>query len=268
MRPSRSGETRLRHNVPMRAVVTGASSGIGAAIARRLAADGFHVICAARRKERLDALVDDIGGAVAGTAVACDTTDLDQVAALADAVGGRLDVLVNNAGGALGADPVAEASTDDWRAMFEMNVLGTLNVTRALLPALLASDNGLVVNISSTAAHEAYANGSGYTVSKAGVSVMTRMMRQELLGQPVRITELAPGMVETEEFGVVRFGGDRSRRDATYAGVPGPLQASDIADTVGWVARLPWHVNVDLLILRPRDQASQYQVHRVQPPAN
>ncbi len=243
------------------AVVTGASSGIGAATARRLAADGFHVVAVARRRERLDALVAEIGG----TAVGCDTTDADQVAALAGAVGERLDVLVNNAGGALGADPVARAAPSDWQAMFDVNVLGTLRVTQALLPALVASGDGLVVNLTSTAAHEAYANGSGYTVSKAGVSVLTRMLRQEILGQPVRVTELAPGMVATEEFGLVRFGGDQARRDATYAGVPGPLVAADVADTVGWIAGLPWHVNVDLLVLKPRDQASQYQINRVDP---
>ncbi len=242
------------------AVVTGASSGIGAATARRLAADGFHVFCAARRLDRLEALAAEIGG----TPIACDTTAPDQVAELAAAVGERLDVLVNNAGGALGADPVADASPGDWSAMFEVNVLGTLNVTQALLPALVAGGDGLVVNVTSTAAHEAYANGSGYTVSKAGVSVLTRMLRQELLGQPLRITEVAPGMVATEEFGLRRFGGDQARRDATYDGVPGPLVAADVAETVGWIAGLPWHVNIDLLVLKPRDQASQYQVNRVQ----
>lgn len=246
------------------AVVTGASSGIGAATARRLAADGFHVFCAARRIDRLEALAAEIGG----TPIACDTTDPEQVAALAATVGDRLDVLVNNAGGALGADPVADGSIEDWRRMFELNVLGTLGVTQALLPALVAGGDGLVVNITSTAAHEAYVNGSGYTVSKTGVSVMTRTLRQELLGQPVRISEVAPGMVATEEFGLVRFAGDDARRDATYDGVPGPLVASDVADTVGWIAGLPWHVNIDLLVLKPRDQASQYQIHRVQPPAN
>ena len=241
------------------AVVTGASSGIGAATARRLAADGFHVICVARRRELLEDVAQEIGG----TAVVCDTTDAAQVATLAEAAGSTLDVLVNNAGGALGADPVAEGSVADWKAMFDMNVVGTLQVTQALLPALVASGDGLLVNITSTAAHEAYANGSGYTVSKAGVSVLTRMLRQEILGQPVRITELAPGMVATEEFGLRRFAGDRARRDATYAGVPGPLTAADVADTVGWIAALPWHVNIDLLVLKPRDQASQTQINRL-----
>ena len=243
------------------AVVTGASSGIGAATARALARDGFHVYAAARRRDRLRALADEIGG----TPVECDVTDADQVAALARAVGERVDVLVNNAGGAIGADPVADADPEAWRAMFEMNVMGTLRVTQALLPALERSGDGLIVNVSSTAAHEAYENGSGYTVSKAGVSILTRMLRQEILGRPVRLTELAPGMVETEEFGLVRFAGDRERRDKTYAGVPGPLQPEDVAETVAWVAGRPWHVNVDLLVLRPRDQAGQYQIHRLDP---
>ncbi len=242
------------------AVVTGASSGIGAATARRLAADGFEVVCVARREDRLAALAEEIGGRY----VVCDTTDPASVAGLAAQVGPSLDVLVNNAGGALGADPVAQSSVADWKSMYDVNVIGTLQVTQALLPALVASGDGLLVNITSTAAHEAYVGGSGYTVTKAGVSVLTRTLRQELLGQPVRITELAPGMVATEEFGLRRFGGDQSRRDATYAGVPGPLSASDVADTVGWIAGLPWHMNIDLLVLKPRDQASQTQINRTQ----
>ncbi|MGD9960044.1 SDR family NAD(P)-dependent oxidoreductase [Nocardioides sp.] len=242
------------------AVVTGASSGIGAATARRLAADGFTVVLAARREDRLAELADELGA----TYVVCDTTDATAVAELATAVGDTLDVLVNNAGGALGADPVAEASVADWKTMFDVNVIGTLQVTQALLPALVASGNGLLLNVTSTAAHEAYVGGSGYTVTKAGVSVLTRTLRQELLGQPVRVTELAPGMVATEEFGLRRFGGDQARRDATYAGVPGPLSAADVADTVGWIASLPWHVNIDLLVLKPRDQASQTQINRSQ----
>jgi len=243
------------------AVVTGASSGIGAATARRLAADGFVVVCAARRTDRIEALAAEIGG----RAVTCDVTSPDSVATLAEAVGDRLDLLVNNAGTALGFGPVTESSDDAWRGMFETNVMGTLHVTRALLPALERSGDGLLVNVTSTAAHEAYAGGAGYTVTKTGVSVLTRTLRQELLGRPVRVTEVAPGMVATEEFGLVRYGGDVERRDATYAGVPGPLRASDVADVIGWIASLPWHVDVDLLVLRPRDQASQTQIHRVAP---
>jgi NADP-dependent 3-hydroxy acid dehydrogenase YdfG len=240
-----------------RAVVTGASSGIGAASARALADAGFTVICAARRAERIKALADEIGG----VAVACDVTDPEQVAHLATTVGPHLSVLVNNAGGAFGLDTVAESDPEQWQQMWSLNVLGTLRVTQALLPALIASGDGLLVNISSTAAHEAYVKGGGYTITKAGVAVMTETLRQELLGQPVRVTELVPGMVKTEEFSVNRLG-DPDAAEKVYAGVDAPLTADDVADCVAWVATRPWHVNVDRLVIKPRAQASQYQVHR------
>ncbi|HEX2174834.1 MAG TPA: SDR family oxidoreductase [Nocardioidaceae bacterium] len=241
-----------------RAVVTGASSGIGAATARGLAAEGVEVVCAARRKDRVEALAAEIEG----IAVACDVTDPDSVTRLVDRVGSPLDVLVNNAGAALGLEAVAEADVDSWRRMFELNVLGTLQVTKALLPALVASGDGLLVNVSSTAGHEAYEMGGGYTVSKSGVAVMTQTLRQELLGQPVRVTEIIPGMVKTEEFSLTRFGGDRERAEKVYAGVDAPLSAGDVADCIRWVATRPSHVNIDQLVVRPRAQASQYQVHR------
>jgi NADP-dependent 3-hydroxy acid dehydrogenase YdfG len=172
-------------------------------------------------------------------------------------------VLVNNAGGAFGADPVATADPEDWRAMYDVNVLGTLHVTQALLPALLASGDAVLVNMGSTAGHVAYEGGGGYTAAKHGVAVMTETLRLELVGKPIRITEIAPGMVETEEFGLVRFRGDRSKRDAVYAGVPDPLTADDVADAVAWVATRPAHVNIDQLVIRPRAQAAQHKVHRV-----
>jgi NADP-dependent 3-hydroxy acid dehydrogenase YdfG len=242
------------------AVVTGASSGIGAATARALAGAGFRVVCAARRQERVQALADEIGG----VAVACDVTSTDDVHRLAETAGGVVDVLVNNAGGAFGADEVAAADPEDWRAMFEVNVLGTLHVTQALLPALLASGDAVLINMGSTAGHIAYEGGGGYTAAKHGVAVMTETLRLELVGKPIRITEIAPGMVETEEFGLVRFGGDRAKRDAVYAGVPDPLTAEDIADAVAWVATRPSHVNIDQLVIRPRAQAAQHKVHRVE----
>ena len=241
------------------AVVTGASSGIGAACARHLAAAGFHVVCAARRADRITAIADEIGG----TAVVCDVRDLDQVRRLADHVGGSLNVLVNNAGGAFGFDTVAEADPEHWRAMYDLNVIGTLNVTKALLPALIASGDAVVVNMGSTAGHGAYEHGGGYVVAKHGVAAMTQTLRLELLGEPVRITEIAPGMVKTEEFGLHRFDGDTARRDAVYAGVPGPLTADDVADAVTWVATRPAHVNIDHLTIRPRAQATQDKVYRV-----
>ena len=240
------------------AVVTGASSGIGAATARALAAAGFRVICAARRTDRIEDLAADIGG----TAVPCDVTDADAVRGLAETVGDRLDVLVNNAGGAFGADEVADGKVDDWRRMYDVNVIGTLQVTQALLPALLASGDGVLVNMGSTAGRVAYEGGGGYTAAKHGVKVITETLRLELVGKPVRITEIAPGMVEKEEFGLVRFGGDEGKRQAVYAGVPDPLTAADVADAVTWVATRPSHVNIDLLVIRPRAQAAHHKVHR------
>ncbi len=240
--------------------MTGASSGIGAATARALAAEGFSVVCAARRQDRVEALAAEIGG----RAVRCDVTDDSSVAALAEAVGSRLNVLVNNAGGAVGMEPVADSRVDDWRWMYEVNVLGALRVTKALLPALLASGDGLLVSMGSTAGRTAYEGGGGYTAAKHGLAVLTETLRLELVGQPVRITEIAPGMVRTEEFSLKRFGGDADAADQVYAGVAEPLVAEDVADTVAWVATRPPHVNVDLLVVRPRAQAAQHKVHREQ----
>ncbi len=240
-------------------MVTGASSGIGAATARRLAAEGYHVICAARRVERVEELAREIGG----TPVRCDVTSAEEVAALAGTVGDTLDVLVNNAGAAFGAEPVAEADPDGWRAMFEVNVIGLLHVTKALLPALVAGGDGIVVNMGSTAGRIAYEGGAGYTAAKHGTQVVTETLRLELCGQPVRVTEIAPGMVRTDEFALVRFGGDREKAEAVYAGVAEPLLAEDVADAVAWVVTRPSHVNVDELVIRPRAQAAQHKVHRV-----
>ena len=239
--------------------MTGASSGIGAATARRLAADGFHVVCAARRGDRIAALAEEIKG----TPVRCDVTDPDSVNELARVVGDRLDVLVNNAGGAVGSDPVATADPEHWRQMYDVNVVGVLNVTKALLPAILASGDGIIVNVGSTAGRIAYEGGAGYTAAKHGTQVVTETLRLELCGEPVRVTEIAPGMVKTEEFTLKRFGGDREKYDAVYAGVAEPLVADDIADAIGWVVSLPSHVNIDELVIRPRAQAAQHKVHRV-----
>lgn len=241
------------------AVVTGASSGIGEATARHLAAEGFEVVCAARRTDRIEALAAGIGG----RAVACDVTDAAQVAALAEAVGPRLDVLVNNAGGAFGLSPVAEADVEEWRRMYDVNVLGLLQVTKALLPALVASGAGVIVNVGSIAGRRAYEGGAGYTAAKHGTKVVTETLRLELFDQPVRVCEVAPGMVQTEEFALVRFGGDQDRADAVYAGVAEPLVADDIADAITWVATRPPHVNIDELVIKPRAQAAPHKVHRV-----
>ncbi len=239
------------------AVVTGASSGIGAASARALAGDGFHVICAARRKDRIEALAQEIGG----RAVVCDVTDAASVAELAAAVD-SVDVLLNNAGGAFDQATVEEADVEDWAKMFDVNVLGVLRVTQALLPALRADGGGLVINLGSTAGRVAYEGGGGYTAAKHGVKVLTQTLRLELVAEPLRFTEIAPGMVRTEEFGLVRFEGDEEKRDAVYDGVAEPLVAEDIAEAVRWVASLPAHVDIDEIVVRPRAQAAQHKVHR------
>ena len=190
-------------------------------------------------------------------------TSTQDVAALAAEVGPRLDVLVNNAGGAIGAEPVAEADPDDWRAMYEVNVIGLLNVTKALLPALVASGDGVLVHVGSTAGRIAYEGGAGYTAAKHGTQVVTETLRLELYDQPVRVCEIAPGMVRTDEFSVKRFGGDQAKADRIYEGVVEPLVAEDVADAIGWVVTRPPHVNVDELVIRPRAQAAQHKVHRV-----
>lgn len=239
------------------AVVTGASSGIGAATARRLAAKGFDVVAAARRRDRLDALAAETGA----RAVTLDVTDHTSVATLADQVG-DCAVLVNNAGGAIGLEPVAEANEADWQQMYDVNVLGTLRVTKALLPAIVASGNGHVVVIGSTAGHVVYEGGAGYCAAKHALSAVAGTLRLELCGQPVRVSEIAPGMVATEEFSRTRFRGDADKAAAVYAGVRNPLLAEDIADCVAWVVTRPAHVDVDLLVVRPRAQAAQHKVHR------
>ncbi|MEU3045730.1 SDR family oxidoreductase [Streptomyces sp. NPDC006984] len=244
------------------AVVTGASSGIGAATARALAAAGHHVVLTARRKDRIEALAAELAGAGhQATALALDVTDRAAVNAFAASLD-RCDVLVNNAGGALGADPVASADPEDWRRMYEVNVIGTLHVTQALLPALTASGDGTVVVLSSTAGLATYEGGGGYVAAKHGAHVLAETLRLEIVGTPVRVVEIAPGMVRTEEFATTRFRGDTERAEAVYAGVAAPLTAEDVADTICWAVTRPSHVNIDLLVVRPRAQASNTKVHR------
>jgi len=244
------------------AVVTGASSGIGAATAVRLADAGYHVVLAARRASRLDEVAAQIGaqGGSARTSL-LDVTDTDAVAAFAHDLD-RCDVLVNNAGGAVGAEYIADADPADWREMYEVNVLGTVNVTKALLPRLIASGDGTIVVLSSTAGHTTYEGGGGYAAAKHGQHAIAATLRLELCGEPVRVIEIAPGMVRTEEFAVNRFRGDADKAAAVYAGVREPLTAEDIADTITWAVTRPAHVNVDLLVIRPRAQAAQYKVYR------
>ncbi|MFE2183602.1 SDR family NAD(P)-dependent oxidoreductase [Streptomyces sp. NPDC059455] len=244
------------------AVITGASSGIGAATARRLAAAGFRVVLAARRKERIDALAAELTEAGhEAEAYVLDVTDRAAVESFAAGLD-RCDVLVNNAGGAVGAETVATADPADWRAMYEVNVVGVLQVTQALLPALTASGDGTIVVLSSTAGHVAYEGGGGYVAAKHGSHAISATLRLELCGEPVRVIEIAPGMVRTDEFAVNRYRGDESQAAAVYDGVAEPLTADDVADTVEWAVTRPSHVNIDMMVIRPRAQAAQHKVHR------
>lgn len=238
------------------AVVTGASSGIGAATARALSAEGYRVILGARRLDRLRELGTETGG----EAIALDVTDPASIDAFVAAVD-SCDVLVNNAGGALGLDPLAEADDEKWLTMYESNVMGTMRMTRALLPKLIGSGDGHVVGVTSIAAIEPYKGGAGYNAAKHAQRALLRVLRQELLGQPVRVTEVAPGMVETE-FSLVRFDGDEAAAARVYEGMQ-PLSAADVAECIRWALAQPPHVNVDEIIVRPRDQATATDVHRL-----
>jgi NADP-dependent 3-hydroxy acid dehydrogenase YdfG len=241
------------------AVVTGASSGIGAATARGLAAVGFQVVAGARRTGRLQALAEEVGA----TALPLDVTDPTSIEAFRAAVAerhGRADLLVNNAGLAAGLDPIAEGEDRDWQVMLDTNVLGLLRVTRAFLPLLRAAPHAHIVNLGSIAGFEVYPGGVGYTASKHAVRAVTGTLRLELNGEPIRITEIAPGMVETE-FSEVRFGGDSGRAADVYAGVQ-PLTADDIADCIVWAVTRPPHVDIDLMVVRPVAQAAAYLVAR------
>lgn len=237
------------------AVVTGASAGIGAATARALADDGWHVVAGARRIDRVATLAEEIGG----TAARLDVTDPDSIGRFC----GSFDVcqlLVNNAGGALGVEPLAEAVDDKWISMFETNVLGLMRMTRALLPLLIASGDGHIVNVTSIAGVQGYPGGSGYNAAKFAAHGVTESLRHELLGEPVRVTEILPGLVETE-FSVVRFDGDTERADGVYAGLE-PLTGADVAECIRWATSLPSHVNIDQIVVKPRDQADAFRTHR------
>jgi NADP-dependent 3-hydroxy acid dehydrogenase YdfG len=238
------------------AVVTGASSGIGAATARRLVAEGFDVVLGARRMDRLT----ELAAAIGARALPLDLTDPDSVAGFTGALD-RVDVLVNNAGGAFDALPVAEADLDSWERTYEVNVLGTVRLTKALLPALIASGAGDLLFVGSTAGMVSYEGGASYTAAKHAVHTLAETLRLELVYDPVRVIEIAPGMVRTEEFALNRVG-DPEKADAVYRGVREPLVADDVADCIAWTLTRPHHVNVDLLVVRPRAQAAQHKVAR------
>lgn len=237
------------------AVVTGASSGIGAACARALAANGWSVVLGARRMDRLDELASELNG----VAHVLDVADADSVRAFCDAISGPIQLLVNNAGGAIGLEPVAEARDEDWLQMYQTNVLGLMRVTRGLLPKLIEG-RGHLVNITSIAGRETYPSGGGYTAAKHAAVAVTRTLRDELNGLPVRVTDVAPGLVETE-FSVVRFFGDTEKAKKPYEGMT-PLTAEDVADAVLWAVSRPAHVNIDEIVLKPLAQASATKVAR------
>jgi NADP-dependent 3-hydroxy acid dehydrogenase YdfG len=240
------------------AVVTGASSGIGAATVRRLSAEGFEVVAAARRRDRLDELAAAVPNV---RAVTLDVTDAASVAEFAADLP-DVSVLVNNAGGAIGTETIATADPADWQAMYDTNVLGVLRVTQALLPALRREPGGHVVVTGSIAGRVVYEGGAGYTAAKHAAAAVVETLRLELNGEPVRVTEVAPGMVHTEEFSLVRYRGDQAAADRVYAGVEAPLVADDVADCIAFAVTRPAHVNVDLLVVKPIAQAAPHKVAR------
>jgi len=237
------------------AVITGASSGIGEATARRLAQENYRCFVGARRIERLEKLASEIGG----VAIELDVTRIESVEKFCAQIPDECHLLVNNAGGALGLAPIGEANDEHWSTMYETNVLGLMRMTRALLPKLVAG-RGHIVNITSVAAREVYPNGGGYTAVKHAARAVTQTLRLELVGTPVRITDIAPGLVETE-FSIVRFDGDEDRAKRVYEDMT-PLLAADIADCVSWAVSRPAHVNIDEILVKPIAQASATVVAR------
>lgn len=242
------------------AVVTGASSGIGAATARALANEDFEVLACARRTERLEHLATEHPRI---SARPLDVTDQSSVDALVDHLAGRpVQALVANAGGAFDATTISDADLESWEHTYQVNVLGSVRTIKALLPNVRAARDGVIVVMSSTAAHTVYEGGGSYVAAKHAEATLVGTLRLELSGTSVRVCEIAPGMVKTDEFAANRFGGDHERAAAVYQGVEAPLVAEDIADAVTWVVTRPVHVNIDQLVMRPVAQAAQHKVHR------
>ena len=245
------------------AVVTGASSGIGRATARRLVEEGWHVLAVARREDRLEELAAETGCEVLAVDITADDSVDRLVARARELFGSGLNAVVHVAGGALGVETAAEADLEKWQRMYDINVLGTVRVTRALLPALRESGRGDLLFVTSVAGHEAYPGGSGYNAAKAGEHMLAGALRLELNGEPIRVIEIAPGMVRTEEFSLVRLG-DQDAADAVYDGVEQPLTAEDCADVISYALNAPHHVNLDLVMVRPLAQAAAHRVARHQ----
>ena len=245
------------------AVVTGASSGIGRATARRLVEEGWHVLAVARREDRLEELAAETGCEVLAVDITADDSVDRLVARARELFGSGLNAVVHVAGGALGVETAAEADLEKWQRMYDINVLGTVRVTRALLPALRESGRGDLLFVTSVAGHEAYPGGSGYNAAKAGEHMLAGALRLELNGERIRVIEIAPGMVRTEEFSLVRLG-DQDAADAVYDGVEQPLTAEDCADVISYALNAPHHVNLDLVMVRPLAQAAAHRVARHQ----
>lgn len=247
-----------------RVVITGASSGIGAATARLFSAHGWNVVAVARRADRLEALREESGAEI----FVADITKKDDVLALRDfvAAGGPVHALVNNAGGAFGATSVEDSDPDQWRAMFEVNVIGVQQVTSALLPLLrrgiAPGGHADILTVTSTAGFVPYEGGGGYNAAKFAAHGMVGVLRLELAGEPIRVMEIAPGMVKTDEFALNRFAGDASKAGSVYADVEQPLVAEDIAEAIVHALELPGHVNVDMITIRPVAQAAQHKLIR------
>ena len=242
------------------AVITGASSGIGAATARLLADNGYHVIAAARRIDRLNELAKSNSEI---EAFSLDVTDQASVDALAKHLSGKpVAVVINCAGGAFDFDPVTESDPEIWKKTFDINVVGSVRIVKALTPLMISHGRGHIVLISSTAGHRAYENGGSYVAAKFAETSLAETLRLELNGKPIRVTEIAPGMVKTDEFAKVRFSGDADRAAKVYEGVTRPLTADDVAESIRWSVMLPDHFNIDSMTIRPLAQAAQHKVYR------
>lgn len=248
-------------STPGYAVITGASSGIGAASAKALASEGYKVIAAARRTDMLQEL------AKANELIEpfeLDVTDQASIDRLGKHLEGKdVTVLFVNAGGAFDGTPVENADIESWIKTYDVNVIGAVRAVKAVLPSLKKSGRGTIVITGSTAGRIVYENGGSYTAAKHGVAALAETLRLELSGEPVRVVELAPGMVKTDEFAVKRFGGDTAKAAKIYEGVAEPLTAEDVAEAVRWTVTLPHHYNVDLMVIRPLAQSAQHKVHRV-----